>query len=331
MSVKNNNFGGTDFVDDEVPSAADLNDTFDASKNYMGGIQITTEAENLLYTSSGTEKVIIFKDDENITAHTSIIVYKDYGEVGEEEIVFDSKKRIVEINNNITVLATGVPNSTVLSSFSQTNQGPIAFDIDNNNLVMLYSSGLTRYIWIFDGISTTVTDSFELITTKVIRDITIANGNLIAANSTDDKIIIYSGISNTVSTSFSSPSTVIEGITFDGTNLISSDSNTNKIYIHSGLTSTITSSFTSPSSGDIGELAHNGITLISCSYDDSKIYVHSGTSSTILDSFASNLVNGITFNKTNLLSHEIASPRYIKTYAFNLIENTFVSIIREQK
>ena len=70
--------------------------------------------------------------------------------------------------------------------------------------------------------------------------------NLISCDYYTDKIYLHSGISDTITTSFASPSIYPTGLTYDGANLISCDSITDKIYLHSGISDTITTSFASP-------------------------------------------------------------------------------------
>jgi len=84
-----------------------------------------------------------------------------------------------------------------------------------------------------------------------------------------DKIYVHSGVSSTITDSFSSPSTYPSGLTYDGTNLISCDINSDKIYVYSGVSSTITNSFSSP-----GSSPRDGTNLISCDAGTDKIYVH---------------------------------------------------------
>ena len=73
-----------------------------------------------------------------------------------------------------------------------------------------------------------------------------SSGNLISADSTADKIYVHSGVTSTITTSFSSPGNLPAGLAYDGANLISADLNAAKIFVHTGVTSTITTSFSSP-------------------------------------------------------------------------------------
>lgn len=70
--------------------------------------------------------------------------------------------------------------------------------------------------------------------------------NLISCDSGSASIYIHSGITSTITTSFSSPKPSPRGLAYDGANLISSDTLSFSIYIHSGVTKTITTSFSSP-------------------------------------------------------------------------------------
>lgn len=77
--------------------------------------------------------------------------------------------------------------------------------------------------------------------------------NLISCDYGADKIYYHSGITVTVTSSFSSPATTVYGLTFDGTHLVSCDFDpADKIYHHSGISANITTSFSSPASNSAG-------------------------------------------------------------------------------
>ncbi|KKL07471.1 hypothetical protein LCGC14_2585680, partial [marine sediment metagenome] len=73
--------------------------------------------------------------------------------------------------------------------------------------------------------------------------------NLISGDTNNDSHYIHSGITSTITTSFSSPTTNPRGLGLDSSdNLISADSQTDSIHVHSGITSTITTSFSTAAS-----------------------------------------------------------------------------------
>jgi len=91
--------------------------------------------------------------------------------------------------------------------------------------------------------------------------------NLISACATGDLIYIHSGITNTITDSFSTPGGSVGGLAIDSSgNLISCDDVANKVYVHSGITTTITDSFMSigtlPSGLEIQVVTEGGISAI---------------------------------------------------------------------
>lgn len=105
MTVKNDNYGGTDWVDAEVLWAADLNDTFNETYNPL--MAITTSTTTTVYTTSTTKIVTVMIDDTDKTGGTATI-YKDYGEAGQAEITFTDDIRVVSIDANITVITASL-------------------------------------------------------------------------------------------------------------------------------------------------------------------------------------------------------------------------------
>ena len=138
-----------------------------------------------------------------------------------------------------------------------------------------------------------------------------SSGNLISGDfdTNPGTIYIHSGISSTITTSFSSPDGSPKGITVDPNtgNLISIGDTTDKIYVHDGISSTTTNNFSTPSSNPLGlTIDPNTGNLISIdqSTNPGKIYVHSGISSTTT-SFDSpgNFPRGLTIDPNgNLIS-----------------------------
>ena len=115
---------------------------------------------------------------------------------------------------------------------------------------------------------------------------TYGGATLISCDDNSDSIYIHSGVTSTITTSFSSPSMGPNGLAYDGANLISSDYFVSSVYIHTGVTSTITTSFSSPGLFPTG-LAYDGANLISCDLTNDSIYIHTGVTSTITTSFSS--------------------------------------------
>lgn len=147
--------------------------------------------------------------------------------------------------------------------------------------------------------------------------------NLISSDTTAGRIYIHDGVSNTVSSSFLSPSSIPTGLTFDGTNLISADTNLNIIYIHDGVSSAILSSFSAPGASPHG-LAYDGTNLISSDGSTGRIYIHDGISSTILSSFLSpsSTPTGLAFDGANLISADAFSDTI---YIHDGISSTILS------
>lgn len=114
-----------------------------------------------------------------------------------------------------------------------------------------------------------------------------STGNLISTQL--GSIVVYNGISSSVSTSFATAANTY-GVAYDSDtgNLISSVDATNVINIHNGISSSVLSSFASPSSSPAG-IVYDSDTgnLISCDFSTDLIYIHNGVTSSVLSSFAS--------------------------------------------
>ncbi len=141
----------------------------------------------------------------------------------------------------------------------------------------------------FSGLSSTLTGSFVSPAGTGTKGITVdSNNNLIVCDAGDDIIFTQDGISITTTGSFSSPSSFIVGVTLDSNeNLISSDDTTNRIYTHSGISDVLTGSFTSPDLNPRDLAMDNEDNLISCGDQDNDIFHHTGITSSIQNSFAS--------------------------------------------
>lgn len=128
-----------------------------------------------------------------------------------------------------------------------------------------------------------------------------AGGDLVTSNTNFDVIYIHDGISDTISSSFTSPGLTPSGLTTDGTDLFSSDgSGTSAIYRHSGVTSTITSSFATGYKPM--DLAFDGTNIINVDFFNKKIIKYVGITSTVDTSFSTTFKSaGLTVLGGNLI------------------------------
>ena len=163
-----------------------------------------------------------------------------------------------------------LPGSSMSTLFAGPSTKPtgLAYDSINGNLISCDAD--SDLIYIYDGITDTISSSFASPSTYP-SGLTFDGTNLISCDADSDRIYIHDGISSTILSSFASPSIAPYGLTFDGTNLISCDIGSNLIYVHSGVTSTILSIFASP---DPHGLTFDGTNLISCDTDSDLIYIH---------------------------------------------------------
>jgi len=156
--------------------------------------------------------------------------------------------------------------------------------------------------------------------------------DLISSDANYGSIYIHSGITSTVTTSFSSPASAPQGLTFSGGvptrrygNLVSAAAG--KVYIHVGVTSTITTSFNIPSSGEIGITVDTSGNLISARAGDETVRIHAGITSTVTTSFSTpgGDVRGITLDASgNLISVDIGTHSvYIHSGITSTITTSF--------
>ncbi|MBD3407272.1 MAG: hypothetical protein GF411_14225 [Candidatus Lokiarchaeota archaeon] len=195
-----------------------------------------------------------------------------------------------------------------IDSSNQSTDVPPSIIVD---LMSIDFNTTTRGVYIYDEVTTTITDSFAHPNNNP-SGATYDGSNLITcgeAGSTD-RIYIHSGISSTISDSFASPDASPNGLTYDGTDLISSSRAAGNIFIHDGITSTVQSSYNGPDLYHSG-LAHDGTNLISTGFNGDKIYIHSGLSSTITDSFSTpgTVPYGLTYDGKHLLSCDYGTNR----------------------
>jgi hypothetical protein len=145
--------------------------------------------------------------------------------------------------------------------------------------------------------------------------ITFDGDNLIVNNRSASEVKTHSGVTDTVSSTWSEPGGIdVFGMVYDGDNIILGDS-AETIWVMQGNSSTVDSSFSvSGSLTALAGVAFDGTNLITCDGTNDKIYVHAGVSSTVTTSFATPAsdIRGITVidgdlwsidEETNLLYH----------------------------
>lgn len=119
---------------------------------------------------------------------------------------------------------------------------------------------------------------------NVYRSMGGGDYNLFALDTDNNKILKYSGFSNTVLDSFSTPSTQPLALGIGYIDVYSTDTNTDKVYWHDGFSATIKDSLS---------LANRtGATLAQGDLytdDGSTIYKHSGFSTTVEESYVSSI------------------------------------------
>ena len=157
-------------------------------------------------------------------------------------------------------------------------------------------------------------------------------------------IYIHSGITSTITTSFSSPWIIGLGpqaLTFDGGvptrrsgNLINASESSESVFIHVGVTSTITTSFSMPDLADWGPIAITvdaSGNLISARAEGFKtVRIHAGITNTVTTSFSTPASNcrGITVDASgNLISADAALTKiYIHAGITSTITTSFVLV-----
>jgi len=168
--------------------------------------------------------------------------------------------------------------------------------------------------------------------------------DLISGDLNVHSIYIHSGITSTVTTSFSGPDLIgfgPQGLTFDGGkptrrygNLVSADESMETIYIHDGVTSTITTSFSMPEagteSGPVTITVDASGNLISARAQESRpgsVRIHAGITSTVTTSFSTPFSNcrGITVDASgNLISDDVGTQSvYIHAGITSTITTSF--------
>lgn len=148
-------------------------------------------------------------------------------------------------------------------------------------IIYRYNKELLNYddsVWIYHFLAGYAVDAEE---TPVEED-------LLSSDGTKDSIYVHDNITDTITTSFSTPFADPRGICIEaGGNLIIVSSNTDSVYIMDGITSTVSTSFSSPSSSPAGICIDGSNNLISVDRTNDSIYIHSGITDTITTSFSS--------------------------------------------
>jgi len=145
------------------------------------------------------------------------------------------------------------------------------------------------------------------------------NTNLLSVGDTADKIFLHSGLTVTITNSFTVPLvSYAYGITWFGGNVYhTAYGDVDKCFKFSGFSSTITDSFTQEDS------------IEGCTYDSTDFYTamagavddirrYSGFSNTIKDSLSFSRVDGITTDATYLYRTDLVSDKAFKHSGFQL-------------
>lgn len=147
-------------------------------------------------------------------------------------------------------------------------------------LIYRFNKELLNYddsVWVYHFIAGYAIDAEE----------TPLEYDLISSDADNASIYLHVGITNTISTSFSTPENSPRGITLDsGGNLISVGDTDDSVFIHVGVTSTISTSFSTPGSDPRGATITAGGNLITSDSTLNSFYLHVGVTSTISTSFS---------------------------------------------
>lgn len=190
----------------------------------------------------------------------------------------------------------------------------------------------TDKIYQHDGTDPTITFSFTCGGYKNPSAMAWDGTNLIVAGQnldSGDSIIIHSGTSQTVTSSFGVA--IKTGLVVINGNLISAERSGSKIFVHSGITATVTDSFTTDHG--VEGLSYRPViyaptagTLITADNTggSGQIYYHVGVSATIASSFSFNTVTGLTIAEGNLIAiGEITDKVYIFSGTNSVVKNSW--------
>jgi len=189
---------------------------------------------------------------------------------------------------------------TVIRYFTPVSANSYGLVVANGDLISVID-GTTDKIYVHDGITSTIKDSFATPSTRP-RGITFDGTNLISCDRDTGLIYVHVGISGAISSSFASPVAQPLTLTFDGANLIIGAGN--KIYVQVGISSVNDHSFDAPVNGACG-LDFDGENLISADGGTDKTYVHDGVTAAILDEFdsPSGAIHGIALYEGLSIAH----------------------------
>ena len=175
--------------------------------------------------------------------------------------------------------------STILSSYSFLNRSRcLAWYEENLFSISSPDDGINYYAYKHSGFSATVLSSVSPAGGFNSWGIGLDTDNLISVNAADNKVYLYNGFSNTVSSSFTHPNSHYGGAYWDGSNLLLTSITNTRHYKMTGFSSTISDSYASPSAGS-GDLSMISSDVISSDYSTEKHYKHNGFSATILSSY----------------------------------------------
>jgi hypothetical protein len=242
-------------------------------------------------------------------------------------ITVDSQNNIVLADGatSVVYIHSGV-SSAVTSSFliSLSNLYSAAMD-RYDNLVISRSPSVNPDIIVFDGITSTIDNTFASPFAPdgaYTRALTVdADNNLVSAQSDTYTVYIHSGITATISSTFSISALDAMGIAYAYTpagisyvsgatevqsptlqlsyvsgatkllpategNLVSSDQDEDRVYIHSGITDTITSSFQLlGGSGNPRGITQDLLGNLIWTRNGDKLYINEGMTNTITTSY----------------------------------------------
>jgi hypothetical protein len=213
------------------------------------------------------------------------------------------KQQLISISTSDRIIIHSSISQTVIDSFSAKSTSGTGITFDSYNVLSVDTS--TDKVYFHSGHSNEVLTSFTTRTASP-SDISFVNGNIFISGSTaPGKIFKYSGFSDTVIGSFSTPGSpgTPEGISFDGINILISDSNRDKVYKMSSVEiskDVILDSFTS--TNPIGLTTINGNDTLIFNSSIAKFIRFSGFNHNIIDSFSyvgsSNFAQGIAIETT---------------------------------
>jgi len=255
-----------------------------------------------------------------ISAQRTVNMYPEINQGGISEAVLQPWPGLITLAGDFYSSSSGFGGQSSTFSNPDGSITSIAFDSDNNNLLMWDNVADTLYV--MDGITGTVLDSFGV---TIGGDVYIGydryNSNLIISSTSPAAITIYNGLSASVTSSFS-VTTGNRGIAIDNSgNLLVANHVTNTIDIHAGITSTVSSSIDiSAAEGNITNLTFDpgaGNAIFTGLTDN--IYVLDGLTNTVLQTQATVGTSGQHSITLNTSDGSLIESNYgtDTTYAYN--------------